>query len=139
MVNHSVKSHRGRGPVVKTWCLCVVDSSFIPAKGYCCVLSDRRATTIIPLIKDVVRSGSIIHTDEFASYNTLENDENYEHHTVCHKYHFVAPDTGVHTQNVESYNNKLKWFIKEQRGVMEKDRPNLCLEFMFLIILEEDV
>lgn len=34
------------------------------------------------------------------------------HRTVTHKCHFVDPITGAHIQNVESYNNKLRFKIK---------------------------
>lgn len=131
MINHAVKSHRGRSPREKTWALSIVDTSFSPSSGFCCVLPNRRAETIIPIISSVVRHGSIIYTDEFASYITLGRNSNYEHFTVCHKYNFVCSTSGVHTQAVESYNNKLKLFIKEKKGVKAEKRSLLCLEFMF--------
>ena len=32
----------------------------------------------------------------------------YVNGSVCHKYNFVAPDTGINTQAIESFNNLLK-------------------------------
>ena len=49
-----------------------------------------------------MRAGSIIHDDQWASYLKLGNRENVQHGTVGHKYHFVCPETGVHTQHVKS-------------------------------------
>ena len=74
--NHNIKSHRDR--------------------GFATVVPNREANTIIPII---VRPGSIIHTDE-ARFNTRFNNEEYgfTHLTVCHKFNFVDPESGIHTQ-----------------------------------------
>jgi len=86
------------------------------------MIKDRTKSTIIPIINQVVRAGSIIHTDEAKVYITLK--ENYEHSSVCHKYNFVDPESGVHTQHVESYNNKIKAKIKSMRGIDEDKRED---------------
>lgn len=36
---------------------------------------------------------------------------------VCHKYIFVDQQTGVHTQHVKSYNNRLKIEIKSMEDL----------------------
>jgi len=54
------------------------------------------------------------------------------HRTVCHKFNFVDPETGIHTQHVESWNNKLKCKIKIFRGLDEDKRENLLKESMWL-------
>ena len=56
----------------------------------------------------------------------------FVHQSVCHKYHFKDPITGVHTQNVESYNNKIKHQIKEVRGLDDDKREDFLKEFMWL-------
>jgi len=129
-LNHNVKSHRGRGPIRPAWCLCITDTSSQPATGFATMIPDRTAATIIPIIKRVVRSGSIIHSDEARVYQSLK--QNYEHSSVCHKYNFVDPITGVHTQHVESWNNKIKNSIKKVRGVDEDKREDFLKEYMFL-------
>ena len=129
-LNHNVKSHRGRGPIRPAWCLCIVDTSTKPATGFATMIPDRTAGTILPIIELVVRQGSIIHTDEAKVYKALQ--EKYEHSTVCHKYNFVDPVTGVHTQHVESWNNKIKYSIKNARGVDEDKREDFLKEFIFL-------
>lgn len=128
-LNHNVKSHRGRGPIHPAWCLCIVDTSTQPATGFATMIADRTSATIIPIIERVVRPGSIIHTDEARSYLSLKK---YEHSSVCHKYHFVDPITGVHTQHVESWNNKIKSSIKQCHGIDEDKREAFLQEFMFL-------
>ena len=132
MLNYKVKSHRGRGPREQIWCLSIVDTSFLPSRGYYEIVANRRAETLLPIIARVVREGSIISTDEFSSYIRLRDNANYEHRTVCHKYNFVCPITGVHTQHVESNNNKLKRGIKSANGLTSEGRNLYLIEFMFL-------
>ena len=78
-----------------------------------------------------MRPGLIILTDEFLSYTGLQNSDEYRHQTVCHKYHFVCLETGVHTQHVESCNNKLKSAIKKCKGLTQEGRSMILLEVMF--------
>ena len=54
----------------------------------------------------------------------------YEHINVVHKYNFVCPVTGTHTQNVERWNNKLKLKIKVKR-LNSFGRSNFFQEFFF--------
>ena len=60
----------------------------------------RDADTLIPLIEKVVAPGSVIHSDEWGAYNSL-NDRGFIHTTVTHKNNFVDPATGCHTQGIE--------------------------------------
>jgi hypothetical protein len=55
----------------------------------------------------------------------------FEHATVCHKYFFVFPQTGMHTQNVESYNNHLKMKIKTMKSIKSDDFNDFIVEFMW--------
>lgn len=132
MLTHTVRSHRGRAPRVQVWAITIVDTSFTPSRGYAKIVPSRDAQTLLPIIFNVVREGSIIHTDEWASYRQLTNSIQYEHRTVSHKYHFVDPETGVHIQNAESFNNKLKLAIKKARGVREDRRQGFLDLFLFV-------
>ena len=87
----------------------------------------------IPIIERIVRPGSIIHTDEARFYTRLKNEEyGFTHLTVCHKFNFVDSESGIHTQHVESWNNKLKSKIKIFRGLDEDKRENFLQEFQWL-------
>lgn len=116
----------------------MVDTSTIPGKGYAEVVSSRSSNVLIPIIEDVVRPGSIISTDEWKAYNPLNNNIDYEHKKITHKYNFVDPITGVHTQNVESFNNKIKMDIKAQKGVRNQDRPRFLTFFIFIDTYKEN-
>ena len=68
------------------------------------------------------------NTDEHKSYKTLEK-LNFVHNGVCHKYNFVNPVNGVHTQSVESFNNSVKLEIKRRKGVRHYHRESFLKEF----------
>ena len=48
-----------------------------------------------------------------------------------HKYNFVDVETGTHTQNIESYNNKLKLPIKKMKGIKKTIIDSYLIEFMW--------
>ncbi|KCZ78281.1 hypothetical protein H311_00688 [Anncaliia algerae PRA109] len=137
MINHKVKAHHGKVPYNETWPLCIVDCSYIPARGYCCIVENRSAVFMPSITSRVVLQGSTIYTDDFKSFNSLRNINNYNHGIVTQKYHFVDPVTGVYTQHVESFNNKLKSKIKEMKGLTDESIRLLLQEFMFLDLFKE--
>jgi hypothetical protein len=108
----------------------IVDCSTKPALGYVQTVPDRSAGTLLPIIQRVVRSGTVIHSDEWLAYNKLSSF-GFAHNKICHKYHFVCPETGIHTQNVESYNNKIKIEIKKRKGMCVGQHEDFFKEFMF--------
>ncbi|KAG0436694.1 hypothetical protein DMUE_4099 [Dictyocoela muelleri] len=132
MLFHAVKYHRGRIPREKVWALTMIDTFTNPSRGYAKIIQARDANTLLPVIKSVVFPGSIIHTDEWASYNSLSQEQQYRHDKITHKFNFVDPKTGVQTQSVEAFNNKLKNFIKLQLGCKEENRGALLDYFLFL-------
>ena len=64
-------------------------------------VGDRSSATLIPLIHQYVRPGSIIMSDQWAAYNQI-NPGTFPHYTVNHSENFVNPTNGAHTQTVES-------------------------------------
>ncbi|KAF1740234.1 hypothetical protein MXB_2893 [Myxobolus squamalis] len=73
MLNHKVKNHCVCGHRKQTWAICIVDTSFVLAKGNCEIIPNKRAETLIPIIARVVREGSNIHIDELISDNRLSD------------------------------------------------------------------
>eukprot|EP00731_Ephydatia_muelleri_P021254 Em0013g981a len=64
---------------------------------------DRRdAATLLPLIQQHIRRGSIIYSDEWKAYSRITATTGMSHETVNHSLHFVDPATGAHTQGVEA-------------------------------------
>ena len=63
-------------------------------------VKNRTKEVLMKVIKKHVKQGSVIWTDEFASYKDLEKN-GYIHQSVNHKKHYVDPITKGHTQGVE--------------------------------------
>ena len=53
------------------------------------------------------------------------------HSTVNHLLHFIDRGTGIHTQNVESYWNRVKGKFKRMKGVHEEMMSSYLDEFMW--------
>ena len=73
---------------------------------------DRSARTLIPLIKQYIRAGSVVMSDGWAAYRTLK-DEGYSHKVINHSEEFVDPDDrSVHTQTIERLWRDVKEWTK---------------------------
>jgi len=55
MVNHKMKAHRGKIPKEQIWIFCIVDTSFSPSRGFCCLVKNRSSETLLKIINDVVK------------------------------------------------------------------------------------
>ena len=130
LFRHKPKFHRGRATNHELWVFGIADTSYTPAKIYLDCVPDRTALTLLPIISRVCRADTIIHSDEWAAYNNV-GQLYFEHGTVKHKLHFVNPETGVHTQNVESYWAKRKYRVKLSKGVYGEHLALLLCECMF--------
>jgi transposase-like protein len=113
-LDFKVKSHRGRAPENKTDALCIIEYDTSITRAFSCVISDKKASTFLPIICEKVERGSIIHTDEHKSYSKL-NHLGFVHNTVYHEYNFLNRENGVNTQAVESFNNELCLDIKRRK------------------------
>ena len=91
---------------------------------------DRSAATLVPIIASAVRPGSNIYTDEWRSYAAIPKDT-YRHLTVNHSLNFVNPDTGAHTQSVESMWRLAKMGNKRRCGTNRELLDSYLCEFMF--------
>ena len=110
----------------------LVDVSQQPALGYMELVSRRDAQTLLPIIQAHVLPGTIIYSDEWAAYNQVQNIPNVTAHaTVNHSLHFVDPQTDVHTQNIESYWNRVKYRIKHMKGVHLHQLASYLDKFMW--------
>ena len=61
---------------------------------------DRSANTLMPIIQEKIKLETKIISDRWRAYNQIV-DSSYKHFTVNHKYNFVDPITGAHTQTIE--------------------------------------
>ena len=63
-------------------------------------IPNKRAATLFPLVKDVVRAGSIITAGGLKSYYGLQSD--YDLLRVNHSLNYADPVTGALTNHVEA-------------------------------------
>ena len=97
------------------WVLGLVDTSFTPALGYMEMVQRHDAAMLLPIIQVHTKTGTIIHSDEWAAYNRVQSLPTISlHQTVNHSVEFVNSTTGTHTQNVESYWNQSKTNIRRK-------------------------
>lgn len=91
---------------------------------------NRSANTLLPIIQNHVQLGSMIHSDQWAAYNNIENlPQGYAHMTVNHSQNFVHPDTGVHTQGIESFWSHAKKKLKRMNGTKRELFDSYLKEF----------
>ena len=58
---------------------------------------------LVPIMEKRVKPGTEIHSDKWKAYDKLEEHLHCSaHFTVNHKYNYVNPWTGAHTQTIES-------------------------------------
>lgn len=89
---------------------------------------DRKAATLMREIK----KGTTIFPDSWRAYKTAELEKvGFEHFKVNHKYNFVDPDTGTHTQTVERMWGSAKWRNKKHRGTARHHLDSYLAEFMW--------
>ena len=96
-----------------------MDCSSSPGKGLFRLIENKSASIILPLIYKHVRPGSTIYTDKAKVYKKLSDEQFYVHKFLTHKYNFVDYEENVHTQNIESFNDKLKIKIKQSKGILK--------------------
>lgn len=76
--------------------------------------------------------GTVIWSDMWAAYNGVGQLPGVaQHDTVNHSVEFIDRQTGVHTQNIESYWNRVKIKLKRMRGCHSTQLPSYLDEFMW--------
>ena len=109
----------------------MVDVSQSPALGFMQVVQQRNAAILLPIIQQHVAPGTIVHSDQWASYSQVGNLPNVAaHRTVNYSVQFVTP-SGMHTQNVDSYWNRAKMKLKRMRGCTVQEVPSYLDEFIW--------
>ncbi|VDO25063.1 unnamed protein product [Heligmosomoides polygyrus] len=80
------------------------------------ITSRRDSATLDDIVTRHDLPGTIIHTDSWRGYGNL-NNLGYIHRTVNHNQNFVDPNTGVHTQAIESAWSHIKRAIKKEERI----------------------
>ena len=101
------------------------------------MLPDVQQNTIEPIIKDTVKVGSRIFTDEYNIYTRLEL-WGYEHKTVCHSsFEYARDEDGdgfheVHVNSMEGFWSLLYSWLRPHRGISQEKLPIYLGFFEFI-------
>lgn len=113
---YKAKYNRGRRASKEQWVFGIADTSHKPAITYMEVVQKHDADTLLPIIERIACPGSIIHSDQWRAYHSIYQRIQLDHGTVNHS---LDPETGVHTQAIESYKVKAIQKFKTMKGVSE--------------------
>ena len=125
---HKANDNRGRRASKEQWVFGIADTSYKPAITYMEVVQKHDADTLLPIIERIARPGSIIHSDQWRAYHSIYQRLQLDHGTVNHS---LDPETGVHTQAIESYKVKAIQKFKTMKGVSADALPTYLDERMW--------
>jgi len=98
-------------------------------KTFLVPVSSRDSATLLSVIQNWIRPGTIIMSDCWRAYDCLSS-EGFVHQRVNHSQNFVDPNTGAHTQNIERFWREVRGGIP-RFGRSEKHVVGYFAEFMF--------
>lgn len=100
---------------------------------FLCAVDRRDKSTLHDCIKNFIEPGSTIMSDMWKGYEGIEKIEgfNFKHYTVNHTENFVDPETGAHTQRIESTWNSLKRTNKLHCGTSREMMDSYLCEFIW--------
>lgn len=100
---------------------------------------DRKAETLLPIIRQRIQPGSTIISDCWSAYRRISEQGDYIHQTVNHSYNFVDPlSPSVHTQNIENCWLHAKRQIRKQFGTNQQYLEGHIYEFMYKRKFKQD-
>jgi len=102
------------------------------------VVERRDARTLLNVISRHVAAGSIVHTDLWRGYVSIEDELDVQHFTVNHSINFVDPETGTHTNTIEGTWNGMKLKISPRHRTQDGIQENI-LEFIWRRKHEENL
>jgi len=101
------------------------------------VLDNVRQVTIQPIIKQFIKPGTLVNTDEYDIYCRL-TEWGYEHKTVCHGHgEYARDDDGdgfheVHVNTMEGAWSLLRSWLRPHRGISQERLPDYVSFFQFV-------
>jgi transposase len=110
------KGKRGRGASGK-----VVVFGLLKRGGrvYTKIITDTKANTLMPIIRDKVVPDSIVYTDCYKSYNALDVSE-FHHFRINHSTHF-AEQKFNHINGIENFWNQAKRVLRKYNGIPKEN------------------
>ncbi|VDK67022.1 unnamed protein product [Cylicostephanus goldi] len=101
-------------------------------RSFLVLVRRRDARTLLRLITKYIRPGTTILSDCWQAYNRITAlPQLYTHLTVNHQVNFVNPQTGAHTQNIESHWQRFKRMAKQKCGINNRRYGDYLKEFLW--------
>lgn len=125
-----VKYNRGSGLKRKqVWMFGMVERG---PNGKCLIqiVPDRKSVTLLQIIYEHVEPETIIISDSWSSYEKLKQ-LNFGHLKVNHKYNFIDPTTGAHTNKIEGLWKQAKEAFKQMNGCLRVHLKSFIDEFLW--------
>lgn len=105
------KGNRGRGACGKVPVFGLLKRG---GKVYAVVIKDAKSNTLMPIIKEKVIPVSVVYTDSFRSYNTLDTS-GFKHFSINHSKLFA--DKKNHINGIENFWNQAKRHLRKFNGI----------------------
>ena len=87
-------------------------------KDYTKVIDDTKASTLMPIITRKIMLDSVVYTDCYRSYNSLDV-EGFHHHRINHSTHF-AEEKHNHINGIENFWSQAKRRLRKYNGIPKK-------------------
>jgi len=94
------------------------------------VVADRTETTLLEIIKRRICAGTTVISDCHRSYANLSR-HGFVHLTMNHSENFIDPETGAHTQTIESLWGALKRFLRSKGRNIGPHLEEYIAEFLY--------
>jgi transposase len=98
-------------------------------KVYTAVIDNAKSSTLLPIIRSKIKPDSVIVSDTFRSYDTLDISE-FHHKRVNHTEEYVAKD-GSHINGIENFWSQAKRHLRKYNGIPRQHFPLFLKECEF--------
>ena len=78
------------------------------------MIPEAKRATLLPIIKERVKPDSVVYTDSFVSYDTLDV-AGFQHHRINHQEGF-SNGKGSHINEIENFWNQAKPHLRRYNG-----------------------
>ena len=112
------KGKRGRGAGGKTAVFGLLKRN---GRVYTVVVKDTKQTTLMPIITSKIKPDSIVYTDSYRSYNTLDVSD-FKHFRINHSKEFADKSNKLnHINGIENFWNQAKRILRKYNGIKKEN------------------
>ncbi|MDO5652081.1 MAG: IS1595 family transposase, partial [Moraxella sp.] len=112
------KGKRGRGAAGKTAVFGLLKRG---DRVYTAIVKDTKQATLMPIITSKIKPDSVVCTDSYKSYNTLDVSD-FKHFRVNHSKEFTDKDNSKnHINGIENFWSQAKRILRKYNGIDKKN------------------